>query len=188
MRRSLRFSEQAQKYFSFLVESWGFRLVRDVSTLVRFENRQVYLQVFHGRVSFEVGLELGLLEDPPDVNFDLSALVEISEPTVGKAYRRPAVREEAALGRALQATAELFRTYGRSVVTGDPSVFAQLREVNEARVHALAIGSVAAQARPRAERAFKSADYQTVVDAYSAIEEVLTPVERRKLAYARKKT
>ena len=73
MRRSLRFSEQAQKYFSYLVESWGFRLVRDVSTLVRFENRQVYLQVFHGRVSFEVGLELGLLEDPPDVNYDLSA-------------------------------------------------------------------------------------------------------------------
>src|SRR5215469_12126204 len=62
-RRQLRFKEAVLANFHFL-ESYGFTLVNAEVTLVRFESSSVFVNIYHGRASFEIGVEIGLLTDP----------------------------------------------------------------------------------------------------------------------------
>ena len=186
-RRSLRFSDQARHAFCYLGGSWGFRLVREMETLVRFESDSIFVQVFHGRVSCEIGLEVGPLAYEDSETSDLSAIVELHDPDLARSYRRPAVREPDAVGRALQETSEIFRKYGEGAAKGEADVLLRLAEIGRARVTALAMKYKILDARPRAEEAFRRGDYRTVIDAYSSIESVLSPAEKKKLAYARKR-
>ena len=54
---SLRFAETVEENFSFL-QGHGFKRVQSEPAFVRFESSCIHLNVYHGRQSFEVGLEI----------------------------------------------------------------------------------------------------------------------------------
>jgi hypothetical protein len=54
----LGFVALATEAFAFLLRL-GFAVVRREGTLVRFESDSVFVNVYHGRSSYQVGLELG---------------------------------------------------------------------------------------------------------------------------------
>jgi len=58
-RRQLGFEEPVLSNFDFL-RSHGLKLVESAPTLVRFESREVFVNLYHGRASYEIGVEIGL--------------------------------------------------------------------------------------------------------------------------------
>lgn len=61
-RSQLRFEEAAISAFAFLTsERYGFRCVVSESTIVRYESDTVGVTIYHGRSSYEIGCEIGLL-------------------------------------------------------------------------------------------------------------------------------
>ena len=188
-RSSLRFCEQTRSAFRFLESEWGFKVAEELPTFVRYERYPVYIFVYHGRISFEIGVGAGALSEahPAGDEYDLSAIVELSEPDVGKRYRSPAVDTEAAVGRALEKVALLLRKYGKEVAAGQDAAWRGLEAIGRARIQALGAESAAFQARPKAQVAFREGDYELAARLYSSIEASLSKVELRKLEIARKK-
>lgn len=54
----LGFTTLVEREFDFLLQL-GFVVAREESTLVRFEGKCVFMNVYHGRSSHAVGVELG---------------------------------------------------------------------------------------------------------------------------------
>lgn len=57
-RRALGFAEAVEGAFAFLV-AFGFRLVDSQAAFVRFEGADLCIDVFHGRLSYEIDLGFG---------------------------------------------------------------------------------------------------------------------------------
>src|ERR1700680_1402044 len=62
-RAKLGFQEAVLSGFKFLSE-FGFRPVEQKVTFVRYESSQVFVNVYHGRASYELGVEVGRLTEP----------------------------------------------------------------------------------------------------------------------------
>jgi hypothetical protein len=57
-RSNLRFQEAALESFRWLEEDYHYRLSEESSTFVRYEGPLGYVNVYHGRSSYEVGSKL----------------------------------------------------------------------------------------------------------------------------------
>src|SRR5262249_16077605 len=64
-RESIGFKEAALSSFRFLSDL-GFRTVAVHVTQVRYESHDVFVNVYHGRASFELGVEIGRLKHPDE--------------------------------------------------------------------------------------------------------------------------
>src|SRR5712692_8348300 len=64
-RAKLGFKDAVLSSFKFL-ERFGFRPVEEKTTFVRYESSVVFVNVYHGRASFELGVEVGRLTEPDE--------------------------------------------------------------------------------------------------------------------------
>src|SRR2546430_3685910 len=62
-RARLRFRDCVLRDFQFLSE-FGLRPVEEKTTFVRYESTNVFVNIYHGRASFELGVEVGRLAEP----------------------------------------------------------------------------------------------------------------------------
>src|SRR5438128_6558460 len=62
-RAKLGFQEAVLSSFTFLSE-FGLRSVEQKVTFLRYESRHVFVNVYHGRASYELGVEVGRLKEP----------------------------------------------------------------------------------------------------------------------------
>lgn len=183
-RKSLGFSGEARKQFDFLETKWGFKCTQELPTFVRYESSNIYVNIYHGRVSFEVGVEFGEMSNTP---FTLEMLVEIlDEKLVGK-YWAAHAKTVQEVCNALKKAADGLKLYGDSVLSGDRVIFDRLKQLGKKRVADMALDSLLHQIRPKAEAAFRQGDFEKTVDLYSSIENALTPVEKKKLEIAKKR-
>jgi hypothetical protein len=184
-RRSLGFSKEARELFSFLEVQWEFKCVRQENTFVRYESADVYVNVYHGRSSFEIGVEIG--NKSSEHSFNLEALVALFDKELSLEYWAAGGRTAKAVRRALKKQAEGLSRYGGSALSGHQSIFDRLEQLRTDRSAAMVLDSKAYQIRPKAEAAFRSGDYKEAVKLYSSIEAALSPIERKKLQLAKNK-
>ena len=62
-RAQFGFKDAVLSSFKFLGD-FGLRRVEEKLTLVRYESSEVLLNVYHGRASYELGVEIGRLKEP----------------------------------------------------------------------------------------------------------------------------
>jgi hypothetical protein len=211
-RESLGFAETVQELFAFLVKEYGFRLAQVDLTFVRYESDRVFVQLYHGRMSFAVAMELGLLRAPTDKYEDtwtpgwIQWLAERGQPFESYVAVTPEVVREH-----LSWWAQLTRERLTAVLRGDPAPFARLREEYEKYTAERRRQEAAERANPnyernrwqqwrnaalkiareRAERAWAQGDFQGMLEELAYIEaEVKFPLTdeeraRREVAEAR---
>ena len=184
-RRSLGFSKEARELFSFLEVQWEFKCVRQENTFVRYESADVYVNVYHGRSSFEIGVEIG--NKSSEHSFNLEALVALFDKELSREYWAAGGRTAEAVRRALKKQAEGLSRYGGSALSGHQSIFDRLEQLRTDRSAAMVLDSKEYQLRPKAEAAFRRGDYKEAVKLYSSIETALSPIERKKLQLAKNK-
>jgi len=183
-RADLGFSEAVQGAFGFLVAEFGFRITESNPTLVRYESERVFLNVYHGRRSYEIDVEIGRLPlverrryRLPDVLGAIAGL-EDKRDTYFQASNGPVVE------RCVRAIADLVAKHYGPVLRGEPAVFDSIGAYTAERDAAYTKEVVQRPVRAAADKAWRAKDYEKVRELYGSIRNDLSPVERKRLDYA----
>lgn len=181
-KSGLGFREEVRKKFSFLLEL-GFVEVVALETMLRFKKGEVEIAVYHGRKSFEIGLEIiGF-----GIEASLSEVLIAAGAENAKSFYRPTATNFSQLVSGLDMLSSLLLKYGRPIFLGDRAYFSKLEGLILQLSEEYALDVLAKQIKPQADLAFRNKDYEKAVDLYGRIRKRLGPVEEKKLEFALKR-
>jgi len=195
-RSRLGFAEAVEANFGFLVREFGFRLVDVQSTFVRYESERAFVNVYHGRGSFELGVEFGrwidIDGDLVEQKFPLGDVIALDHDLAAVGYRSFATTEKEPLGRFVAQLAEWTERFARRALEGDGATFDAVSLENARRSQEMQEGWRATRLRAAADEAWHNKDWGRVVDAYGEmVSELRTvelkPSELRRLRYAQER-
>jgi len=181
-RKSLNFANLVETKFAFLAEL-GFSEVESQPTIVRFRKGDLALKVYHGRQSFEIGVELGHAGE----RYSMSELIRAADTGVAEQYRNPTAATSVDVAAGLDRLADLLQRFGARALRDDPAYFANLQQQRKAWSESYALDVLVEQVRPKAEAAFHEGRYAEAAQLYEKIAARLTVTEQKKLALARKR-
>jgi len=188
-RYKLGFIEEVLTQYDFLIKEYKFQCVKKDVTFVRYESKNVFINIYHGRISYELGFQIGLLTDKGDIpeqHYTLSEIIE-SEGALddtGYTYLQASTKE--ALKISIPRMAELVRKYAANYLLGNVTRFEKLALIQKRRSDEYIKEMELKRIRPKAEKAWQNKKYKEFVDLLEPIEKELEPSEFKKLQYARK--
>jgi hypothetical protein len=175
----LGFVELALKAFAFLLRL-GFTVVKRDGTLVRFESSRVFVNVYYGRRSYSVGLELGRILDG-----DMYTLYEVLSALAPADIARASCQtnDPNVLERCLGEIAEAVERVCPSLLAGDAAAFEGLRSTVSRMREALTIRYQFGGIIKRADLAWDAKDFGKAADLYEKATPGLDETRRRRLEY-----
>ena len=182
-RDQLKFAESVRRHFAFLRQR-GFKEVSAEDTLVRFSNGALNIDVFHGRTSFEIGLEV----ESADERFSLEEIARLSNASAADECRRSSARTQGAVDSGVADVAKTFESHGARALHDFTALLPELQAQREAWLQQFEQEVLARQLRPKAEQAFRERRYPEAAALYQRFSSQLTPAERKKLEVARRRT
>ena len=188
MTRAGAFVVNVKHAFTFLIMDYGFSVVETVATFVRYESPAVFVNVYHGRGSHEIGLELGLLDDVGKLFswFHLMELVCLQDDEACQWFRAYYTTDPMLIKAAVESLAASLKQYGDMALHGDGAVFTALRQARMQSKERYARELRESRARARGNDAWNQRAYHEVSAQFGGIESALSPSEEGKLRYARK--
>jgi hypothetical protein len=183
-REPLGFSKVVQEEFLFLVKDYYFKCTVAETTYVRFESDRVFINIYHGRSSFEIGLEIGLLDR--DEPYSLSELIHLGDSKEGNSYRNFMAGTPELVRRGITLLREKFEKYGIKALSGAAEFFSKLHHQGKQLEASFSNQMKVRHTRPKADEAFHQKNYKEVVRLYESMLNALTPAELKKLEYSRR--
>lgn len=193
-RRRLGFATVASEQFSFLFEL-GFQLVEVSDTLARYESDGRLVRVFHGRGSYELGVDVGRWIEIDGVSreqaFPLRDVVALRGDLADVGFGGTSATTAESVRKFLGQLAGWTREFALPLLQDGDDLFDQLSRSNASRAQAERDGLRASRLRAKADDAWQRQDFATVANSYSEIESELPPgslraSEQRRLRYALK--
>jgi hypothetical protein len=181
------FTEEVTIQFSFLVTK-GFRIVKHDKTLVRFESGQIFVNVYHGRKSYELGLEIGRHGDKAyqEECFSMSEILRVTEPDMAKAYRNYAAKDDARIKQGVRELALLLSRLVDAGLLDDRQLFTRLEKQRTDWKKGFAKKVQMAQMTPTLDLAWRAKDFDSVVRLLEPVQDELNSTQLMKLEYAKK--
>ncbi len=179
----LGFIAHAMEAFAFLLRI-GFSVVRREATLLRFESSNVFVNVYHGRASYQVGLELGRLNEGD--TYSLHEVLSAIAPAEIERARCQAT-DRATLERCLTAMADTIQRSCHDLLRGDAAAFEELQSVVAPKRQVETIRSQFGAIIDRADRAWESKDFTQAADLYEKAAPGLDATRVKRLEYLRGK-
>jgi hypothetical protein len=192
-RDRLGFVDAVRRSFGFLTSDFGFTMITQTPTMVRFEGDRAVVQVFHGRSSYALGVEIGLKTPPQgrEVRYSLRELVALRKKRGDVNYGEFQISSAAKLPAFVEQLAELTRLVAVKALEGDREIFERLAEQQHREGRALTDASTAMSLRERAAKAWQNRDFTSVVEVYEALASLETVEMKRsetaRLEYAKRK-
>ena len=189
-RTRLGFTESVLSSFRFLTEDYNFRAVKTEATFVRYESPHVFANVYHGRASFQLGFEIGRLNDgggKEEQPYSLNMIIEHMGAQQATGYTFLQASTQARVEELVPKLASLVKSYAAPFLTGEPHAFEQLLETRLRISDRLHEEMRVRDVRQKADEAWQSRDYVVLADLYGCILEHLTPAETKKLEYVKKR-
>lgn len=177
-RSPLRFAEEVSKNFSFLID-YGFKIVESDPTFVRFESPSIIINVFHGRRSYEINLEVASTENPTDV-YPFYYLLWAIDPNYKTRVYSAETAEDVA-ERVCQ-LAETIKSCIETGVLNDRDLFAKFDRQSKVWKHEFALK----QNAEVAHRLWIKKEYQQVVRILARYKNELPPADLARLRDAEK--
>ena len=178
-RADLQFERNVRAAFMFL-EELGFVSIEALPTLVRYRNKDIEVDVHHGRRSHEIGAGVTGF----GARYAMAELVRVIDPEVGKTYRDAVATTPAEVADAVARLSSLMQRYGAAALRGDLQSFSALAKQRERWSEDYALDVLVEQLRPQAEDAFRRGDYVAAADLYGRVRSRLSPAENKKLQLA----
>lgn len=176
--------------FASLITEFGFHVASSEVTIVRYHSTMVFVNIYHGRMSYELRLEIGRLGEPGEVKnpFHMSDLISVEDEERGRRYRAYQTNQVDLVPRGLALMAADLRRYGGRALRGDPLFYLQLWAARGHAARRFGREMTVSQTRQQAETAWREKDYPKVASLYDEISDHLSPAERMGRDYARRKS
>lgn len=191
-RWSLGFLEVARSCFLPILGK-RFKEVRGEPTYLRFEHGNIFVEVFHGRSSFELGIEVGrwveVGNELVEQKFHIRDVLHLLAPQV--TYRALTAKTGEEVIRFLNVLVVWLDSFADLLLSDNGEIFDQLSEQSERESTNYLEGVRAQRLRDNASEAWRRKDFGSVILAYEEIESELKSIKLResetiKLGYARK--
>ena len=199
-RSQLRFEETVLSAFAFLtVPPYGFKCEASEVTLVRYESANVFVNIYHGRSSYEIGCEIGLIPErdgiapghesegeDPEEGFTIWEIARFEgAPGIDdRTFLQASTAER--VEQLVPQLAQLVRTCASRALRGDLAYYTSLGQARTNWFENYMTDSRLERARADVARAWQTKNYAEVVRLFEPLTEELTPAESKKLEYARK--
>jgi hypothetical protein len=174
--------------FTFL-GTYGLKPVAEEVTLVRYESDAVFVNVYHGRGSFEIGVEIGRLDRPEKYGLGYIVSWAGMQAWETEGFGRGTmfqVSTPEGITNTVPRVAQLVKKYGDPFLTGRSLFYAELQEANERASVAFAQEQMLTRIRKEANAAWTAKDFARAAELLQPIEGELTEIEAKRLAYAEK--
>lgn len=184
-RAQLGFTDAVLSHFKFLSD-FGFLPVKEKVTFVRYESPEVFVNVYHGRASYELGVEIGRLNEPQK-KLHIFTIVHWAGAAEAEGFGKHVmfqVGTREGIQEFVPKLAALVKKYATPLLRADESAFRSALEFQAKQWVAYEKEVRLRDLRTRAEAAWHAKDYARVVELYGPVREELTEVEAKKLAYA----
>jgi len=184
-REKLGFRESVLSNFQFLQDE-GLRPVDQEVTLVRYQSAEVFLNVYHGRASFELGVEIGRMKEPAEklTLYDIIAWAGAEKAEGLGQHVMFQVSSRHGVQEFVPKLAALVRKYAMPLLRGDPDAYYAVTLLRSERSREFTQEIRLRGIRSKAEAAWHAKDYSQVVELYDPVREDLTEVEAKKLDYS----
>jgi hypothetical protein len=193
-RSRLGFAATVSEEFAFL-HGLGFHLMELTDTLVRYETDRRLVRVFHGRGSYELGVEIGRWIEVDGVRseqvFPLPDVIVRERDLADVGYGGTSATTVELVRKFVVRLAGWTRQFALPLLTDGDEIFAELSASNAAKGAAEREQQRASQLRVRANDAWRQRSFGTVIACYTEIDTKLptvelSGVERGRLKYSRK--
>jgi hypothetical protein len=182
MTRS-EFASAVTARFGFLADL-GFFLVESLPTLVCYRNGDRQIRIYHGRSSYEIGLEFVW----GGADYSLLEVIRGADPEAAAQHRNWAATTPESVAEGLTQLEGLLTRFGTRAMQGDAELFRELDISRESAGKEYAFDVLARQIRPRAAEAFQRGDYRAAADLYGEIASRLSPAEAKKFVLAKERS
>jgi hypothetical protein len=190
-RYRLGFARAVHSSFQFLLSEFGFAIVDEDATLVRFQSDGIVINVFHGRSSYELGVEFGLRveQGKREFRYSLRTILAVVDAAGTSGYKDLQTSSAELLPGYVANLAQVTRQFAPEVLRGDPEIFKRLMYQSWLEGRRTTDHYNAGSLRHRAKKAWEENDFARVVDIYTEIKALetaeLTPSEVLRLRTAR---
>ncbi len=184
-RAQLGFKDTVLSNFKFLGD-FGLRPMEEKVTFVRYESSEVFLNVYHGRASYELGVEIGRLK-VPESKVSIFDVVRWAGAEQAEGFGKHVmfqVSSREGVQEFVPKLAALVKKYAIPLLRGDESAYGSALEFRAKQYADEVKQGNLNVVRGKAEEAWHAKDYAQVVERYGPVREELTEVETKKLAYA----
>jgi hypothetical protein len=181
-RPQFHFAPRVQSTFKFL-EYYGFTQVEASGTLVLYRRRDVDIDVYHGRQSYEIGAGVAV----SGTRYAMSEIMRVADPGATRTYRSKVATTPDEVAASLEELGASMRRYATPLLQDDRQFLSRLASQRQHWADDYALEVLASQVRPQAEEAFRRGDYPRAAELYGRIRDCLTPAELKKLHLAEKK-
>lgn len=184
-RERLGFKDAVLSNFKFL-RQLGLRPVEKKMTLVRYKSRHVFVDVYHGRASFELGVEIGRLTDPKKT-LSIETIVDWAGAYKAEGFGQHVmfqVSTREGVQEFVPKLAALVKKYAIPLLRNDDSAWGAALDMQRHQWNEYVKSVNLRQLREKAEAAWHAKDFVQVVELYEPVRQDLTEVEAKKLAYA----
>jgi hypothetical protein len=187
-RSRLGFAATVLEEFAFL-QGLGFRVVEHNDTLVRYETDRRFVRVFHGRGSYELGVEIGRWVDIDgelrEQFFPLCEVIARQADLAEIGYGGLGAIDAQLVRKLVRRLGGWTRRFAVPLLSDGDQEFDKLSEINAKRAENHREALRASRLRAKADDAWRRHDFGTVLNAYSEIEAELPTVELKPSEQAR---
>ena len=127
MVEMINFAEEAKSCFKFLSQGHNFQCTSETPNRVRYESRDVFVEIYYGSRDGEVAIEFGRLNEKEKFSFTL--FLRMVNPTLERKMGNRIAWNIESLRRDLSALANALRSEGLPIINNDDEVIDRMKDV-----------------------------------------------------------
>jgi hypothetical protein len=185
-REQLQFAKAIIAAFEQFMSNTGFHRVATTLVWVRYESAEMFLNVYHGRVSYEIDVEVGRRNVDRGYRYSLD---DVLITLLGENHGQPTCLQASsasAVAACVDVAAGLVQRYYLPILRNDEGAWQRLEESTSQRNEAYTQAIVQEPVRKAADAAWDAKEYVRAAELYESIGDGLNPVERKRLEYVRR--
>jgi hypothetical protein len=184
IRESLGFVQVVTEHIAPVLAEKGFACTEATPYVIKFESANVFVTLLHDPRSYEIDVVFALKTD----SSKKYTLRDMLDAVLSPSHSEPNFIQASEPDRVIKCVkivADLLQKHGQNILIGESAVYQQMWKVMRLRNEAYTKEVVQEPIRKAAEEAWHYHDYVKVRDLYESIAVDLTPVEKKRLEYAK---
>ena len=185
-RKNLGFEDSVKKHFSFLCHKYGYECVYSDPYYVQYVSKEVYVNVFHEKESYEIYVEFGRFPEHYDnpLRIDLFDVLLMKNPCNSPLFFQASIQKD--VDEAVRKLSYLTQKNADEALRGSREYYESASIIME-KMHKRSVEKHQQKFEDeKVESAWRRRDYSMVIKLLGMKKGPLKEIERRRLEYAQK--